>query len=418
MPRRRNTAPHVLLLRKAGRRFWYMRYRNSQTGEELTRSTGTAVRREAEREAARWEEELAKSIVRADGSMPWGEFRVRYLRQSLGGLAQATENKASTVLDSVETLMRPGTIAGITSARISQWLADLRAGGRAESTINGYSKHLHAALKFAVDCGYLHEIPKFPVVKRAKTGVKARVMKGRPISQAEFESLLAAVPGVVGPVRAAGWEFYLRSLWTSGLRLDESLSLSWDSLTDMRIDLSGQFPVFRVPSESEKGNRDRILPMAPEFAELLATVPPDRRQGLVFDLPRERERDSRPHPTSVSKVVTAIGQAAGVIVATSARRDKATGERLPKYASAHDLRRSFGTRWAKRVLPQILQVLMRHERIETTLRYYVELDAAETCQILWDAHAAAESSRGTNQGTPQGTQAPGAVAQSVRAADS
>jgi len=31
-----------------------------------------------------------------------------------------------------------------------------------------------------------------------------------------------------------------------------------------------------------------------------------------------------------------------------------------KYASAHDLRRSFGTRWAKRVMPVVLQKLMRH----------------------------------------------------------
>ncbi|NBW12256.1 MAG: site-specific integrase [Caulobacteraceae bacterium] len=396
-PRRRQTAPRVLLLRKAGRKYWYMRCRNSQTGEELTRSTGTAVRREAEREAARWEEELASSVVRPDGSLPWAEFRVRYLRQSLSGLAQATENKASTILDSVDTLMRPQTLAGVTSARVAQWLAELRAGGRAESTINSYAKHLHAALRFAVDLGYLHEIPKFPVVKRAKTGQKARLMKGRPITEAEFAAMLGAIPSVVGPARAAGWEFYLRSLWLSGLRLDESLGLTWDSLSGMRVDMDGPFPLFRVPAESEKGHRDRLLPMAPEFAEFLRQVPSDRRQGLVFDLPRQRERDSRPHPTSVSRVVTQIGQAAGVIVAQSNRRGT-NGERLQKYASAHDLRRSFGTRWAKRVLPQILQVLMRHERIETTLRYYVELDADETCRILWDAHAAAQGITGDSGG--------------------
>ncbi len=45
-----------------------------------------------------------------------------------------------------------------------------------------------------------------------------------------------------------------------------------------------------------------------------------------------------------------------------------------KYASAHDLRRSFGTRWASRVKPTTLQLLMRHESIETTLKYYVAQD--------------------------------------------
>jgi len=39
-----------------------------------------------------------------------------------------------------------------------------------------------------------------------------------------------------------------------------------------------------------------------------------------------------------------------------------------KYASAHDLRRAFGERWAARIMPAQLKDLMRHESIETTLR--------------------------------------------------
>ena len=71
-----------------------------------------------------------------------------------------------------------------------------------------------------------------------------------------------------------------------------------------------------------------------------------------------------------------IGEAAGVIV------NKAEG----KFASAHDLRRSFGTRWARRVMPAVLQRLMRHAAIETTLRYYVDLDADELAADLWRDH--------------------------------
>ncbi len=64
---------------------------------------------------------------------------------------------------------------------------------------------------------------------------------------------------------------------------------------------------------------------------------------------------------------------AGVIV------DKAT----KKYASAHDLRRSFGTRWAKRVMPAVLKRLMRHADISTTMGYYVDMDADEMAVDLW-----------------------------------
>ncbi len=54
-----------------------------------------------------------------------------------------------------------------------------------------------------------------------------------------------------------------------------------------------------------------------------------------------------------------------------------------KFASAHDLRRSFGTRWAKRVMPAVLQKLMRHSAIETTLRYYADLDVDDLAADLW-----------------------------------
>ncbi len=54
-----------------------------------------------------------------------------------------------------------------------------------------------------------------------------------------------------------------------------------------------------------------------------------------------------------------------------------------KFASAHDLRRSFGTRWAKRVMPAVLKRLMRHASIQTTMGYYVDLDADEVADQLW-----------------------------------
>jgi len=57
-----------------------------------------------------------------------------------------------------------------------------------------------------------------------------------------------------------------------------------------------------------------------------------------------------------------------------------------KYASAHDLRRSFGERWATRVMPVVLQELMRHESIDTTMRYYVGRSAQSTAKLLWQAH--------------------------------
>lgn len=40
-------------------------------------------------------------------------------------------------------------------------------------------------------------------------------------------------------------------------------------------------------------------------------------------------------------------------------------------------------------MPQVLKELMRHESIETTLKYYVGRNAQTTAAVLWAAHKAA-----------------------------
>ena len=56
------------------------------------------------------------------------------------------------------------------------------------------------------------------------------------------------------------------------------------------------------------------------------------------------------------------------------------------FASAHDLRRAFGERWASRIMPKELMELMRHKSIDTTMRFYVGQNADRTASILWAAH--------------------------------
>ena len=85
--------------------------------------------------------------------------------------------------------------------------------------------------------------------------------------------MLAKVESIVGAEAAPSWKHYLRGLWLSGLRLEESLELYWDRDDQLCVDLSGKRPMLRIPGELEKGNQDRLLPMAPEFAEFLLATP-------------------------------------------------------------------------------------------------------------------------------------------------
>ena len=61
-----------------------------------------------------------------------------------------------------------------------------------------------------------------------------------------------------------------------------------------------------------------------------------------------------------------------------------TKQVVRKFASAQDLRRAFGKRWAARIMPDKRQQLMRHETIATTMKYYVGQDAEETADVLWN----------------------------------
>lgn len=56
-----------------------------------------------------------------------------------------------------------------------------------------------------------------------------------------------------------------------------------------------------------------------------------------------------------------------------------------KYASAHDFPRAFGDRWALRAMPPMLMELLRHERVETTLRLFVGRSVQATADMVWDA---------------------------------
>ena len=61
---------------------------------------------------------------------------------------------------------------------------------------------------------------------------------------------------------------------------------------------------------------------------------------------------------TVSKRISELGQLAGVVV----KRDDDTNKSV--FASAHDLRRTFGLKWAKRVKSIELKQLMRHRSIK------------------------------------------------------
>ena len=361
------------------RTFLYMRYVDPVSGKATERTTGTNRRRDAERTAAKWEAELRDGRYAAPSRITWGDFWQRYETEVLDTKAESTAGKALAVRSVIEQTRPVERLAEIDAAWLSGWQAALRDRGLTDATIDSYVDHLRVGLHWAKEMGMLSTVPKVRRLNR-RTGFQG---KGRAITGEEFDRLLAAVPKVIKEGRAESWLFYLRGLWWSGLRLAESLELWWDREDRLCVDLTGRRPMLRIPGRLEKGKRDRLLPIAPEFAELLLSVPEDRRTGRVFD-PGRCYRTERISTDRAGRLIARIGKAAGVKVWTHPRSGKI------KHATAHDLRRSFGFRWAQRIMPAVLMQMMRHHSIAVTMKFYVSQNAEATADAVWQGFAASK----------------------------
>jgi integrase len=257
-----------------------LRYIDPITRKQRHKSAESGIKRDAEKAAGKWEAELREGRYSAPSRLSWSDFRQRYENEVLPSLAIRTAEPRCGVMNRVEEILSPGRLSDLTAERLSYFQSKLREKGLKDSTIAGNLMHLRSVLSWAVNVGMLRAVPKMQMPTR---NIGSKLMRGRPITAEEFDRLLAKVEKR-RPADAERWRRYLWGLWLSGLRLEESLALTWDPDGAFRIDLSGRFPRFRIYAEAEKGHRDRLLPMTPDFAKWLLATPEDRRNGPVFNM--------------------------------------------------------------------------------------------------------------------------------------
>lgn len=326
--------------------------------------------------------------------MNWESFREEYRTLHLNALREKSIQNAESRLDIAEKILKPktlGDMAGTSSLQEIQ--ARLLAGEfskhsrpRSPHTVRGYMKAILAALNWAYHQDWLTTPPKLPRFKVSKR----KVMKGRPVTQEEFEKMLDATASVVGEQAAASWKLVLRGLWESALRLEELMHVSWDKHGTIRPTwIDGQHAVLEIPADMQKNDTDESIPLLPGFENLLKELSAVNRKGWIFNPISlqtrlgKKVRFERPDAEWVGKVIGRIGRAAGVIVEPGDELKKIK----PKYASAHDLRRSCGDRLRNAgVPPLVICRVMRHSSWDTTRKHYapgdVQKDASSLKQVL------------------------------------
>lgn len=383
-----------------GRKFLYLRYTDPIDGKIHEKSAKTKNMKSAQRAAGEWLAELNSTGLASSGLVRWEQFREDFRENYLNHYSDSYAVNVEGSLNVVEELMSPDTLTRITEKWLARFHSLAKKRARSEKrtvsayTVRKYFQHLQTALKWAKEQGLIKAVPVFP--KQAKqTQRGAKLMKGRPVTGEEFDRMLAAVSKTTTvPESIESLQYLLRGLWLSGLRLGEALSLTWDQWADgIRAHVDDDNDVcLMIDGDNQKNRQTLVYPVVDDFAEFLLKTSEVDRKGFVFNASRANGAVSRRVDT-VSNWIVDIGKAATVKV------DEKDGSE--KFASSHDIRRAFGTRWAKIVPSSLLQQLMRHSNIETTMKFYVNITAKDTMSEI-RRHVRKNSQAGS-EGTTEAT---------------
>lgn len=323
----------------------------------------------------------ADSQSRIDGA--WEAYLNYFKQNHLAALSDGYRSVLIPIVGRFHEFTKVKSVQDINTPMIRRWVSQLQQEGLATATIHSYWGHLSSFLRIAVEDGLIKAVPKIRLPKIDRRSMS----KGRALSGEEFERMLAAVD-TCRPKQAIHWKRVLRGLWFGGLRIGEAYRLTFDA-SDFSVDLDRHYPVFVIKSAGQKSRRSQTLPMAPELADLLQETPANRRTGRVFRFLSEAGEPLL-QPT-VEKTISEFGRKAKIKVGAK------------KTASAHDLRRSFGSRWALKVMPQVLQQLMRHADIQTTMRFYVDLKSDDLGAVIYKNSGRQKEGKGDKPSTDQPT---------------
>jgi integrase len=157
--------------------------------------------------------------------------------------------------------------ARITRVAIDGYIADRRAAGAAEATIDRETELLHRALALGQEDGFVSFVPR--VSRLVKKGENAR--QGF-LERDDFDKLVAALPNQL--LRdIAMWGY------GTGMRKNEVLSLTWEGYDRETLTI-------RLAARDAKNSEGRTIPLAgwPELARVIDSRLADRRPGcaLVF----------------------------------------------------------------------------------------------------------------------------------------
>ena len=171
----------------ASRKSLQMYYRDPLTGRNVRRSSGTTRMADAQRAAAKWEDEI--NVTRQNfGGINWDSFRAKFTDEHLAGKSRSTQDNFRHAFNRFERdCGHTVDIREITGIVLSTWQRKLSASGLAAASVASNLRCLRVALNWAAKIGLLQSAPMVMMPAGSRS-------RGRPVTLMEFVRLLRAVP--------------------------------------------------------------------------------------------------------------------------------------------------------------------------------------------------------------------------------
>jgi integrase len=331
---------------------WYD-YDGNKRGKSF--GPGFTGKKNAERHKTKIENDLAAGTYQREVKKQWKDFRAEYERRILEGLAVATKEEALITLNHFERIAKPARMIALQTKHIDEYTAKRRQerGKKKGSlvspaTVNKELRHLKAAIRVAVDWGYLAKAPKFRMEKEPKHLPTY-------VNGDHFATIYAACDQATEPKDipnvspADWWRALLVFGYMTGWRIGDLLGLKRDDL-----DLEAGFAITRA--ETNKGKRDDKTQLHPVVVEHLGRI--KCFDPHVFPWNKSLRR--------LHEIFDKIQLAAGINLPCTKNHEHTVSCHTYGF---HDLRRAFATLNADKLTADALQKLMRHKSYTTTQRY-------------------------------------------------
>jgi len=215
-------------------------------------------------------------------------------------------------------------------------------------------------------------IPDFrrPRKRRGKEEKRKEARGGRSLTLEEVERMEAAIPiACKSYERPEEFKAAMRVMLYTGMRLSEVWDFRWEPKVGYHfpvlLDTSAAAIEF---SDTQKNGRTELVPVTNEAVNYLRSYRKTRTGASPYVCRTIGKRGEHKTANRLGRVLSEAGKLARIVVKRYAKKEHIK----VKYASAHDLRRTFATRLQDDLSIKEKQKLTRHSDAATLLDHYAD----------------------------------------------